>query len=167
MLWHLLLFDCFKCIYYWLKESTLLCFVFSCLVVQQMKIWDIRLIVIASKALLIVLNQARTVVHPTFTLESVKPCWTLQANRAGSRGLMVKRVGLVIQRLWVRVSGPAGIVVGGVNVQLSLLLQYHDWGALEQGTEPTTAPRALEYKWLPTAPGVCSQCVCVCALRMG
>ncbi len=46
-----------------------------------------------------------------------------------------------------------------MNVQFSLLLQYHDWGVLEQGTEPPTAPRALE-QWLPTAPGVCSQCVC-------
>ncbi len=40
-------------------------------------------------------------------------------------------------------------------------LQYHDRGALEQGTEPPTAPRAPQHKWLPTAPGVCSQCVCV------
>ncbi len=31
----------------------------------------------------------------------------------------------------------------GVNNQRSLLLQYHDWGVLEQGTEPPTAPRAL------------------------
>ncbi len=29
-------------------------------------------------------------------------------------------------------------------------------GALKQGTEPPTAPR------VPTAPGVCSLCVCVC-----
>ncbi len=29
-------------------------------------------------------------------------------------------------------------------------------GALEQGTEPPTAPRAPQYKWPPTAPGVCS-----------
>ncbi len=37
--------------------------------------------------------------------------------------------------------------------------QSHDWGeALEQGTEPPTAPRAPQH-WLPTAPGVC---VCVC-----
>ncbi len=32
-----------------------------------------------------------------------------------------KRVGLVSGRLWVRISGPAGIVGGG-----SILLQYHD-----------------------------------------
>ncbi len=37
----------------------------------------------------------------------------------------------------------------------------HDWGALEQGTEPPTAPRAPQHKWLPTAPGVCSRCVWV------
>ncbi len=48
---------------------------------------------------------------------------------------------------------------GGVNVQRSLHPQYHDWGALEQGTEPPTAPRAPQHKWLPTAPGVCSWCV--------
>ncbi len=48
-----------------------------------------------------------------------------------------------------------------MNVQRSLLLQYHDWGVLEQGTEPPTAPRAPQHKWLPTAPGVCSRCVCV------
>ncbi len=47
--------------------------------------------------------------------------------------------------------GPAGIVSeGGVIVQLSLHLQYHDWGALEQDTEP---PNAAHY--------VCV-CVCVC-----
>ncbi len=37
----------------------------------------------------------------------------------------------------------AGIVGEGVNNQRSLLLQYHDWGVLEQGTEPPTAPRVL------------------------
>ncbi len=53
----------------------------------------------------------------------------------------------------------------------SLHPQYHDWGALDQGTEPPTAPRATQHKWLPTAPGVSSRCVCVhccvCALWMG
>ncbi len=45
----------------------------------------------------------------------------------GSRGIMVReRVGLVTQRLQVRVSGLAGIVDGGVNVQRSLHPQYHD-----------------------------------------
>ncbi len=38
-------------------------------------------------------------------------------------------------------------------------LQYPR-GPLEQGTEPTTAPRAPQHKWLPTAPGVCA-----CSLR--
>ncbi len=33
-------------------------------------------------------------------------------------------------------------------------------GALEQDTEPPTAPRAPQHKWLPTATGVCSRCVC-------
>ncbi len=40
-------------------------------------------------------------------------------------------------------------------------------GALEQGTESPTAPRAPQHKWLPTAPG-CVWCVCsllcVCTL---
>ncbi len=49
-----------------------------------------------------------------------------------------------------------------MNVQRSLHPQYHDLGALKQGTESPTAPRALQHKWLPTAPGVCSGCVCVC-----
>ncbi len=62
------------------------------------------------------------------------------------------RVGPVTQMLWVRVSGPAGIVGGGSECPaLSLLLQYHDWGeTLEQGTEPPIAPRFCV-------------CVCVCA----
>ncbi len=51
----------------------------------------------------------------------------------GRRGLLV-RVRLVTRRSRVRVSGPAGIVGGGVNNQLSLLLQYHDWGET-QGTK--------------------------------
>ncbi len=38
-------------------------------------------------------------------------------------------------------------------------IEYHDWGALEQGIEPPIAPWALE-QWLPTAPGVSSQCAC-------
>ncbi len=51
--------------------------------------------------------------------------------------------------------------MGIVNEQHSLHLQYHDWGALEQGTEPPIAPRALE-QWLPTAPGACSLLTAVC-----
>ncbi len=47
---------------------------------------------------------------------------------------------------------------------LSLHLQYHDWGeSLEQGTEPPTAPWTPQH-WLPTAPGVCSRCVCAFGL---
>ncbi len=56
-----------------------------------------------------------------------------------------------------------------LNNQRSLHPQYHDWGeTLEQGTEPPSAPWAPQHKRLPTAPGVCSRCVCVhcfvCAL---
>ncbi len=55
-----------------------------------------------------------------------------------------------------------------MNVQRSLHLQYHDLGALEQGTKPPTAPWAPQHKWLAIDPGVCSRCVCsllcVCTL---
>ncbi len=74
-------------------------------------------------------------------------------------------------RNWKVVSSilrPAGIVGGGVNVQRSLHLKYHDWGALEQDTEPPTAPPRPPQHELPTAVCVCV-CVCVCAraLRIG
>ncbi len=49
-----------------------------------------------------------------------------------------------------------------MNVQHSLHLQYHDWGALEQGNKPPTAPRAPQYKWLPPLLRVCVHGVCVC-----
>ncbi len=84
--------------------------------------------------------------------------WALLNILWGSRCLMVKRLGLVIERLWVRVLGRQELSVGGVNVQRSLHPQYHDWGA-------PTAPRVLQHKWLPTAPGLCVHC-CVCALLM-
>ncbi len=64
--------------------------------------------------------------------------------------------------------GPAGIVGGGSECTALSQPQCHDWGALEQGTEPPTAPRASQHKWLPTAVcvhGVCV-CVCVCSLWM-
>ncbi len=72
----------------------------------------------------------------------------------GSRGLMVES--WTPNRKVVSSSlGPAGIVGGGSECPvLSLHLQYHDWGALEQGTEPPTAPRAPQCKWLPTVHGV-------------
>ncbi len=60
--------------------------------------------------------------------------------------------------LWVSSLGPAGILGGGVNVQRFLPLSK------------APNPQPL-HTWLPTAPGVCSQCVwvhcCVCALWMG
>ncbi len=59
----------------------------------------------------------------------------------------------------------SGVIVGGVErVQHTLHLQYHDWGALEQGPEPATAPRVPQHKWLPTAPCVCVCTLCVCSL---
>ncbi len=52
--------------------------------------------------------------------------------------------------------GTAEIVGGGVNIEHSLLLQYHAWGeTLEQGTEPPNVPRVPQH-WLPTAPVVCA-----------
>ncbi len=57
---------------------------------------------------------------------------------------------------------PAGIVGGGSECS-ALSPPSIPWrGALEQATEPPTAPRAPQHKWLPTAPGLCSLCVCVC-----
>uniref|UniRef100_A0A673LKC1 6-phosphofructo-2-kinase/fructose-2,6-bisphosphatase 4 n=1 Tax=Sinocyclocheilus rhinocerous TaxID=307959 RepID=A0A673LKC1_9TELE len=56
------------------------------------------------------------------------------------RGLM-DRVGRVTRRLRVRVSGLPGIVSGGRPLSKAPNPQQH---------------------WLPTAPGVCSRCVCVC-----
>ncbi len=60
--------------------------------------------------------------------------------------------------------------MGGVNVQCSLHPQYHDWGALEQGTEPQLLPGCRSINGCPLL-RVCVQCVCVhccvCALWMG
>ncbi len=51
---------------------------------------------------------------------------------------------------------------GGVNDQRSLHPQCRDWvETLEQGTGAPTAPRAPQHKLLPSAPVVCSRCVCV------
>ncbi len=64
--------------------------------------------------------------------------------------------------------GPAGIIGGGSECTALSHLQYHDWGAIEQGTESPTAPRAPQHKWLPTALSCSRLCVCVhccvCAL---
>ncbi len=58
--------------------------------------------------------------------------------------------------------GPAGIVGGGGSECTALSPPSIPWrGALEQGTEPPTAPRALQYEWLPTAPVFTPVCVCV------
>ncbi len=50
-----------------------------------------------------------------------------------------------------------------VNVQRSLHPQYQDWGALEQVTEPSTAPRRRSINNCPL-PRVCVHGVCVCSL---
>ncbi len=40
---------------------------------------------------------------------------------------------------------------GSECTALSLHLQNHNWGALEQGNKPPNDPRAPQHKWLPTA----------------
>ncbi len=57
-------------------------------------------------------------------------------------------------RVWIRQE----LYVGGV--QRSLHPQYHDEVPLSKALNPQLLPE-------PTAPGVCSRCVCVCALWMG
>ncbi len=61
--------------------------------------------------------------------------------------------------------GPAGM--RGVNALSPPSIPRR--GALEQDTDPPTAPRAPQHKWLPIALGVCSRCVCVhcCVFAFG
>ncbi len=56
---------------------------------------------------------------------------------------------------------PAGIVGEGCEYTALSPSSLPRRDALEQGTEPPTAPRAPQHKWLPTTPGVCSQYACV------
>ncbi len=46
---------------------------------------------------------------------------------------------------------------------MSSIWHMQGWQAGRIWTKPPTAPRALQHKWLPTAPGVCSL-LCVCTL---
>ncbi len=49
----------------------------------------------------------------------------------------------------------------GVNVQRSSsTFNTTTEVPLSKAPNYSTAPRAPQHKWLPTAPGVCSQCVC-------
>ncbi len=58
--------------------------------------------------------------------------------------------------------GPAGIVGGGSECTALSPSSIPRRGALwARHRTPPTAPRAPQHKWLPTAPGVCSRCVCV------
>ncbi len=57
--------------------------------------------------------------------------------------------------------GLAGILGGGSECTALSPPSIPQRGALEQGTEPSTAPWMAQHKWLPTAPDVCSWCVCV------
>ncbi len=87
---------------------------------------------------------------------------------AGSRGLMVESQ----THNWkvARSSlGPAGIVGGGSECTALSPPSIPRRGALEQDTEPPTAPRAPQHKRLPTAPWVCSRFVCVqcCVCALG
>ncbi len=57
---------------------------------------------------------------------------------------------------------PAEFLSGGSECPALSPPSIPQRAALEQGTEQCPAPRALQHKWLPTALGVCSRCVCVC-----
>ncbi len=81
----------------------------------------------------------------------------------GSCGLMVE-IRTHNRKVASSSLGPAGIVGGGSKCTAISPHSIPRRGALEQGTEPPTAPWAPQHKWLPTAPGVCSRCVCVCSL---
>ncbi len=71
----------------------------------------------------------------------------------GSRGLMVES--RIHNRKFASSSlGLAGIVSGGSECTALSPPSVPRRGALEQGTDPPTTPRA-QHKWLPTAPGVC------------
>ncbi len=94
--------------------------------------------------------------------------FVLQNVKGGSCGLMVesrthnrKVASSSLRQL--------GIVGGGSECTVLSPSSIPRRGALEQGTEPTTAPWAPRHKWLPTAPGVCSWCVCVhcCVCALG
>ncbi len=86
----------------------------------------------------------------------------------GSCGLMVE-IRTHNRKVASSSLGPAGIVGGGSKCTAISLHSIPRRGALEQGTEPPTAPWAPQHKWLPTAPGVCSQCLCVhcCVCALG
>ncbi len=98
--------------------------------------------------------------HVFLYLAHWKDSFDMQHNFGANRGLMVESQthnGKVASSNL----GPAGIVGGGSECTALSPSSIPQRGALEQGTEPPTAPRAPQHKWLPTAPGVCSQCVCV------
>ncbi len=72
----------------------------------------------------------------------------------------------LIQMLRVRVSGPAGIVGGGVNVQHSLHLQYHDEMPLSKTPKPQLLSRRRSINHCPLL-RVCVHGVCVCVCVHG
>ncbi len=82
----------------------------------------------------------------------------------GKRGLMVES--WTHNQNVVSLSlGPAGIVGGGVNVQLSLHLQYHDEVPLSKPLKPQLLPGRRRINSCPLL-RVCVHC-CVCAPWMG
>ncbi len=91
----------------------------------------------------------------------------------GSRGLMVESRTCNWKVASLSLS-PAGIVGGGSECTALSPPSIPRRGALGQGNEPPTAPRAPQHKRLPTATGVCSLlcvyfgCVftAVCVLRV-
>ncbi len=101
--------------------------------------------------------------HVFLYLAHWKDSFDMQHNFGANRGLMVESQ----THNWKVASsnlGPVGIVGGGSECTALSPPSIPRRGVLEQGTEPPTAPRAPQHKWLPAAPGVCSQCVCVSPL---
>ncbi len=99
---------------------------------------------------LIIINQSITVYYLSASILSLGQSWPIGWS-----------VGLVTRGCGFKSRVRQELSVGVVNNERSLHLLYHDWGeTLEQGTEPPTAPRPPQH-WQPTAPGVCSRCVCV------
>ncbi len=79
------------------------------------------------------------------------------ALTGGSCGLMVREL-THNPKVAGSSLGSVGIVGGGSECTA---LSPPSIPRLKQGTEPPTVPRPPQHKWLPTAPGVCSRCVCV------
>ncbi len=83
-------------------------------------------------------------------------------NISISKNLNMVKKFIIIERLRVRVSVRQGLAVGGVNVQRSLHLQYHDEVPLSKAPNPQLFPGRRRINGCPLL-RVCVHC-CVCAL---